>query len=394
MRAYPTPLVLLCLLLSAPLCAQTLLPVNIQQRCVFSGGLMDEELYRFDDNGKVAEWVQEILDLGGAERNFQLVQTNVENVSAVLDGRTRYLFYSLDFIQKASRVEVYGALAHEIGHHANQHTFAEGRRVIEESEADFFMGYFFSKKNIPKGEITDFLRKMPSSYGIGVSERLKAVLDGYDKANDALALKSKAFDHDPKLQDVLLPTFTFRPCYTTCDLPRTKFAGVKTLGKVDEKIRLMLDQQGYSNRSYFSVKNGFAVVTQMEQYNSKDATIRNDRTRWLEYPARDNFNGIMDYLVSIAVPNKGHFRVFVFVVQNEVFRASGDKVGKSEAAAWLGQGANRLPPAIANLAFTNDYVVSALVYEFEVPQSNWKAKQVCPTPTFDARTHLVKAGMD
>lgn len=393
MRIIANALAFICtvVVMSTPVLGQEIMSVKIAQRCVYSGGTMDEELYRFENNDKVAEWVQEIVELGGVERNFQLVQTNVENVSAVLDGDTRYLFYSTDFIQKASRIAVYGALAHEIGHHANKHTFNPENRAREESEADFFMGYFFSKKNIPKKEVEGFLRSLPSSYGIGVEERLQTIFKGYDKASRALTLEGLAFDGDPKLQELLLPTFTFQKCYTNCDLPSDKFAGSKTLGKVDEKIRLALDRRGYYNRSYFSVKNGFAVVTQMEQYNQNDGTIRNDRTRWLEYPARDNFAGVVDYLTSIVMPNKGYFRVFVFVVTNVAFTSSDQQVAKKEAAAWLSQGANRLPKDIANAAFTSDYAVSALVYEFEVPESNRKARQVCPAPYFDARTHLAKS---
>lgn len=387
------PLLLLYILPGIPAFSQEIMSVDINQRCIYSGSIMDEELYRFDDNDNVDKWVKEILESGGAERNFQLVQTNVENISAILDGNTRYLFYSIDFIQKASRIEVYGALAHEIGHHVNKHIFATDRRTIEESEADFFMGYFFSKKNIPKVEIEGFLRKMPSSYGIAVQERLKTVLDGYEKASRALTLKSLAFDDDPRLEELLLPTFTFQKCYTTYDLPRNKFENSKTLGKVDETIRLALDQRGYFNRSYFSVRNGFAVVTQMEQYNSNDGSIRNDRTRWKEYPLRDNFAGVLDYMTSLVIAEKGHFRVLVFVVTSSAFKSSNEKVSKNEASAWLSQGANRLPATIGNITFSSDYVVSALVYEFEVPQSNWKAKQVCPTPAFDARTHLIKAGL-
>lgn len=44
------------------------------------------------------------------------------------------------------------------------------------------------------------------------------------------------------------------------------------------------------------------------------------------------------------------------------------------------------------MPYTEGYAVSALVYEFEVPESNHVAKQICPTPKFDAHTHLMKAG--
>ena len=82
--------------------AQELLNVDAQKRCVYSGKTMDAELYRFQDNEKVIQMVKEITLFGEAENNFELVQTNVENVSAVIDKGKRYLLYSLDFIEKAS----------------------------------------------------------------------------------------------------------------------------------------------------------------------------------------------------------------------------------------------------------------------------------------------------
>ena len=372
---------------------QEIIPVDISNRCVFSGGYMDSELYRFEEYNRVSEWVQEILDLGGAERNFELVQTNVENVSAVVDGNRRYLFYSIDFIQRATRVQVYASLAHEIGHHANEHTLHDAHRDLEESEADFFMGYMLSKKGIPKDTIRELLRNMSSSYGIALERRLKSVLDGYHKADQSLMIRSLQLENDPRLENLLLPTFSFMDCYTTAEMDRGRFAGLSTLGAVNDKICRALNQRGYRNRSYFSVKNGFAIVTQMEQYNRTDATPRGEDVRWLSNPARESFAGLMDYITATIWPNKGYFRLFVFVVTDSPYRSSGERVNKKDAEAWLCKGANRLPKEIAGKLFTADHTVSALVYEFEVPESTLRARQICPTPYFNAGDHLKRAGL-
>lgn len=393
MQIQSSLLLLCCLFFSAAAAGQEIMSVNIQNRCVFSGGIMDEELYRFERNNRVSEWVEEILALGGAERNFELVQTNVENVSAVVDGNRRYLFYSIDFIQRATRTQVYASLAHEIGHHANEHTLRDANRAVEESEADFFMGYILSKKVIPKETIPQLLQELSSSYDIAIERRLKSVFDGYHKADQALMIKSLQLENDPKLDNLLLPTFSFMDCYTTALIDRSRFAGLRTLGAVNDKICLALNQRGYRNRSYFSVKNGFALVTQMEQYNRGDATCRGEATRWLSNPAHENFAGLMDYIKAAIWPNKGHFRIFVFVVTDSAYRSSGERVSKKDAEAWLCKGANRLPKEIAGKAFTANHTVSVLVYEFEVPESTLRAKQICPTPYFDAGTHLNRAGI-
>ena len=378
-----------------PAFSQELLSLDVQRRCVFSGGKMDEELYRFaDDSGMVAR-VKEIVSLGGASVNFDVVQTNVENVSAVLDGEKRYLLYSLDFMQKADKIDMLGALAHEIGHHANAHTFDPALRKTEETEADQFMGYILSLKGFSRPDIEAFLKKMPSSYDIPAEERLPAVWEGFSRAERALEINSLPFDDDPKLAELTLPGFPWPPpsCNARFELPETPFNSLQTFGEVERKIRAALDAKGYTQHGYFSVPGGFALVTQLEQYNGDDGSARNDRTRWLDYPRRDNFAGVLDYLKSFVMPQKGYFRLFVFVVTNRSFGGGTARVSKEQAAAWLGQGFNRLPDSLAKTAFSAAYGVTALVYEFEVPESNRKPVQICPSPRFDARTHLVKSGI-
>jgi hypothetical protein len=388
-------ILLVLLFNSLPLFAQTPLSIPTQNHCSFSGTAWEDELYRFDDNAQVEAWIKEILIAGNAEQNFKIVPTNVENIASIVDNGQRYLYYSLDFIQKATPIDVYGALAHEIGHHVNGHSLTAERRQIEESEADFFMGYVLfklkSKTQFDKPRIEAFLQKLPSAAPFAA--RRKTVFAGYDKADHSLQFKSLQLENDPRLELLTLPTFEFKKCYATFDLDKTSFANKRTLGKVDEQLRLALDKRGYAQRSYFSVKNGYAIMTQMEQYNQGDATSRNDRTRWLEHPARDNFSSIMDYFTSVLMPNKGYFRLFVFVVTDNAFKSKDEHVSKNEAAAWLSQGANRLPKVLADMPYTEGYNVSVLVYEFEVPESNRKAKQVCPTPKFDARTHFMRAGI-
>lgn len=401
MKIFPAPrnarvfLSIIAIMAIRPAFAQELLELNIEQRCIFSGGGMDEELYRFADDDDIDKRVAEIMSLGGAVSNFDIVQTNVENVSAVLDGEKRYLLYSLDFIEKASEIEITGALAHEIGHHANEHSFDPQLRKTEEAEADQFMGYILSLKGFSRQDIEAFLKKLPSSYDIPVDERLTAVREGFDRAGRALQINSLPFDDDPQLAGLTLPGFPWPPpsCNARFELPEASFKDLKTLGEVEQKIRKALDAKGYAQRSYFSVPNGFALVTQLEQYNGDDGSVRNDRTRWLDYPARDNFEGVLDYLKSLVMPQKGYFRLFVFVVTNQPFGGSAKRVSKEQATAWLSMGFNKLPKSLADASFSSDYSVTSLVYEFEVPEINRKPVQKCPSPRFDAKTHLFKAGL-
>lgn len=391
-RTLLTALTMLVLHYSAG--AQELMSVKIKNRCVFSGGIMDEELYRYDQKNSVGDWVKEILELGRADMNFELVQTNVENVSAVVDNDRRYLFYSIDFILRSSRIEVYASLAHEIGHHVNNHTLEPINRETEESEADFFMGYILSMKAFTDREIGVTLKGLPSSYGFSDTSRMKTVRAGYSQAEDFLSLRSLKVNDDPRQESLLLPTFAFMDCYSNTNIDRSFFSGLKTMGEVNDKLCRTLDQRGYRSRSYYSVKNGFALVTRMEQFNRDNATSKSEELRWLSHPARESFTDVLSFIKSTIWPNKGYFRLFVFVVTDTPFQSSGVRVSKEEAESWLCRGSNTLPPReIASRPFTAYHTVSALVYEFEVPESNLKANQICPTPYFDTYTHLKAAGI-
>jgi len=390
-----TLLSLAALVASPALFAQQLLELKLEQYCKYASDTLETELYRFPNSDKADSLIREVLELGEAYANFEWVQTNVPSVVAVLDGEKRYLLYSLDFIEKHNTLEVFATLAHEIGHHALGHTFSAERREIEELEADRFMGFVLSNKGFSMPDIGWFLEKWPSPYRASITQRQIAVEEGQEVADRIRKTKSLPYTSAPMTEDITLPKFPWPPpaCHARFELPKAVFSARKTLGGVEDKLRAALEAKGYGQRSYFSVPNGFAIVTQLEQYNGADGSVRTGNTRWLDYPAKESFAGLVDYLTSLVMPQKGYFRLFVLVVTDQPFGGSAQRVSKEQATAWLGQGFNKLPNSLAELPFTTAYDVTALVYEFEVPESNRKPVQKCPTPRFNAKTHLQKSGM-
>ncbi|MBL7796567.1 MAG: hypothetical protein JNJ90_08705 [Saprospiraceae bacterium] len=383
------------------LSAQTLLEITTDRHCNFSGTAIDEELYRFPEEAKADSLIRRIAAHGNSEINFEWVQTNVENAAAVFDNGKRYLLYSLDFLEKSSDLEKVAVLAHEIGHHVIGHTFDPANRQTEEIEADEFMGFILYLFGFPKAETEAFLTKSASASGIPPDLRRAAVDVGYVRGERTTEVSSNLPFDDKDMKSIevgeapQLPAFPWPPpaCNTRTILPKTVFKNCKVLGDVEGRLGTALEAKGFTQRSFFSVPNGFAAVTQLEQYNGADGSVRNDRTRWLDYPAIGSFTGVLDYLKALVVPQKGYFRMFVFVVTDAPFGGSEKRVSKEQAAAWLNQGYNRLPNSLAAMKFTSAYDVTALVYEFEVPESNRKPVQKCPSPRFSAKTHLRKSGL-
>lgn len=379
--------------------AQELLDIPTRNHCTFSGTEWEEELYRFDANPKIQTWVTEICQAGDVTQNFQIIQASVENVAAVFDPVTnkRYLLFSQNFIEKATRLSVYSALAHEIGHHANEHKLTDALRTIEELEADQFMGYVLAKIN-GIGSLQDIKRvneSLPPSYPSVITddERIEAKSKGWKRAEGALILKKMGdYSDDPSYDELLKAQFPFPPppCCSPIELPRSNFGSAQKLGDIAVKLLSALNKQGYVYRTFLSVPNGFALVTQMEQYNA-DYSHRVDENRWTNAPVGESFTGYLDYFKRLLMPSKAYFRTFVFIVTTNAFNQQGKNVTKNEASAWYGRGINRLPKTIANMPYTEGVTVTALVYEFEVPESNRKPSQKCPS--VNTQLHLDKSGI-
>ena len=93
-------------------------------------------------------------------------------------------------MENASRIEAYGSVAHEIGHHLNKHSLSDQILEIEERDADFFMGFILYKANFSEGEIRDFLKKMPKKGGSSFDEkRFNTVLEGFKKSESVVVFK-------------------------------------------------------------------------------------------------------------------------------------------------------------------------------------------------------------
>ena len=55
-----------------------------------------------------------------------------------------------------------------------------------------------------------------------------------------------------------------------------------------------------------SVPNGFAIVTQMEQYNKDGSLMSGSTYRWVDYPAQESFSLSWNYIKSLIYPKKGY----------------------------------------------------------------------------------------
>ena len=163
-----------------------------------------------------------------------------------------------------------------------------------------------------------------------------------------------------------------------------------TLGQVDDRLVQALDAAGYVEKSYFSVPDGFALVTRLEQIRP-DGTPLDPPDRWSAETGPVREFDLRAILRALFTANPGHFRILVFVATPHPFSQSDEEVARDQAMAWLNAGVNRLPDAVAQRPYTAAFRMTALVYEFEQPESD-DAQLVVPG-RLTARTHLLQSGL-
>jgi hypothetical protein len=163
------------------------------------------------------------------------------------------------------------------------------------------------------------------------------------------------------------------------------------LRDVEAKLRAALDSCGYYEKSYYSVPDGFALATRLEQI-SKDGTPKQPPERWAcEVQPLRKFS-LAAFLKALFFATPGYYRVIVFVVSSQPFVGADVGVTRDEAVSWLSDGLNRLPKSIGVREFSGDHYCETLIYEFEQLDIGKEAVKVIPG-YIDWYTHLEKAGL-
>jgi hypothetical protein len=165
------------------------------------------------------------------------------------------------------------------------------------------------------------------------------------------------------------------------------------LRDVDTRLSAALDARGYVERSYFAVPHGFAIVTRLEQIDNTGKP-RTPPARWNASAGGLTDFSLSAYLRALFTAEQGRYRVIVFTITGAPFTEGDQHVTSEEALEWLRRGLDKLPPSLADLPYTNDVTVTALIYEFERTGANTPAAARAIVPsTIGAREHLSGAGL-
>jgi hypothetical protein len=243
-------------------------------------------------------------------------------------------------------------------------------------------------------EAADVSADVPPAASDGAAGGGGSVGDAGAAAGDAAAPADDAGAAADDAAEFEMPWFPWPPPTPTTQTVLARsllMRNSSTLGEVAIRLTTALDGLGYSEHSFYAAPGGFALATRLEQIEF-DGTPKGEPLRWsAELPPKEYFSlgSLIDALFSAP---EGHYRVIVFVVNDQPFTTSARNVTQAEAGAWLQGGMNRLPDLIAAVPLDDGYVGTALIYQFRrVGQAGAAAAN--PDGAEPAIRHLERSGI-
>ena len=187
-----------------------------------------------------------------------------------------------------------------------------------------------------------------------------------------------------------VPAFPWPPPHPSafCVLSGRFTVGVRQLSGIDARLRRALAKARFHDPAYYSIPEGFAMVTRIEQLDGKDDPLP-EPNRWA--PDEVAGSSLAEFLSRLVRAHTGRFRVVVLAVTARAFAPAADTASKAQAMAWLRYGTAFLPAALGRLPWTADSHCTALVYEFEKKENC--AAALVEASRFSGQQHLAKAGI-
>lgn len=159
-----------------------------------------------------------------------------------------------------------------------------------------------------------------------------------------------------------------------------------------EGLREALEAAGYYQQTYYSIPGGFLLATETERIAEDGGTLPIDeRNRRPGDDSEDSlWAGIRDLFLE-RPPTL--YRYIAIVVTNQPFTTARDEDLDTEEAAERTQGgSSNLTSRARTIPFSEDFQVTALIYEFQNDGIGYDLEPLAPGK-LDPQTHLVKSGL-
>ena len=137
------------------------------------------------------------------------------------------------------------------------------------------------------------------------------------------------------------------------------------LKDIAKRLEDAFNLAGYSDRTYYQIPKGFALVSRIEQFDLDGTPKKIPDDRWAVNVNPLNIITLKDYFKSLFYAQEGHYRIIVFIVTSQPLEQAPKEVGQDEAMNWSSFGSPILPLDIGRIKYTGDYYCMAVIYEFE-----------------------------
>jgi hypothetical protein len=136
----------------------------------------------------------------------------------------------------------------------------------------------------------------------------------------------------------------------------------RTIGDLSADIEDVLRNSGYTQFSYTSVPDGFALATRFERIDQIEAPMT-DTTRWAPL-AKDVPKTWLDAMKSLFVGRQGRCRLFVFFLTTDNRAPSREEPTVDEATKWSLGGNPTLQSDLVDVLLTPKHLFYVYEYEF------------------------------
>jgi len=162
------------------------------------------------------------------------------------------------------------------------------------------------------------------------------------------------------------------------------------LQAVAARLEGAIAHAGYRQPKYLGAGcDGFAIVLDLEHIDAGGARLAG--AEGFAPPSQEAGFSLADYLKRLFYAPPGHYRQIVVVVSDRRMATTTAPPTAAELRAIARDGVSALPPAFADVAYTPQYVVLVLVYEFEKGPRDGDTTVVPPDGRLGATVHLKKA---
>jgi hypothetical protein len=242
----------------------------------------------------------------------------------------------------------------------------------------------------------------PKIVQLGIPEKTVVSEGQQDTLVDAVTMSMITFDtvfYDNSEKLTVLPEFPCPPPEPSgaVDLSEAFLhQEIIKLKNIDKALRAVLDEHGYSRKSYYHFPLGFALVTELEQIDKDGYSAQKERWVVSEAKLQARKFTIKDYIYQLFNSKPGYYRCLVFIVSGKNYTLSGSPaISQKEVQGWLSAGFNRLPKEIGNIQvnYSEDNIsVEALIYEFKKLENEEFATLIIPG-TISGEEHLEHSGI-